>query len=136
MKCYFNSLKNYRKRKAANPKLLQDMALKERKKNKVKRRMKALEDLDAYSEGVKERMKKVITLDYMSSEDELDESFEVRPLRWRSQKCDSLFEELDRKYKERQSKKSINQTVKRTIGPFSDRPVLNAPHDNASALKK
>ena len=112
------------------------MALRERKKNKVKRRMKALEELKSYTEGNKQRIKKVITVDYMSSEDELDGSFEVRPLRWRSQKCDSLFDDLDSKYKEGRSKKSQNQTSKRTIGSFSDRPMPYVPHDNAWAIKK
>ena len=59
----------------------------------------------------------------MSSEDDNEDSFEIRPIRWRSGICDEYFESLDRKAEKLMSKKAKRQTVKRNMGPFSTRSL-------------
>ena len=54
--------------------------------------------------------------------DKSDAKFVVRPLPWRSEKCESFFLSLDHKHAKGQSKKSSLMTYQRTKGLPSDRP--------------
>lgn len=66
----------------------------------------------------------------MSSEDENEDGFEIRPLRWRSKACDAIFEKLDVSSKSSMSAKARRQTVKRTMGPFSGRGMPSSIGDD------
>ena len=72
------------------------------------------------SDELKGKALAVLNIDFMSSEDEREDDFEVRPLRWRSEACDKLFDELD-KTGDSLPPKARRQTSKRSMGPFSSR---------------
>ena len=78
----------------------------------------------------------VLTLDFMSSEEERDDNFEIRPLRWRSQACDELFKELDETGKTLMTSKARRQTSIRTMGPFSSRASPQVEPQIRWAVKK
>ena len=65
---------------------------------------------------MKEKVRTVWNVDFMSSEEDMDDYFEVRPLQWRSAECDTLFEQLDNKLEKLSSNKSKRQSLKRKTG--------------------
>lgn len=94
----------------------------------MKKRQNAL-DKRKITEELKVKALAVLNLNFMSSEEERDDDFEVRPIRWRSQACDNLFQELDKTGESLMSPKARRQTSKRTMGPFSSRecPEVSSP---------
>ena len=64
----------------------------------------------SWDDAMKEKVGSVLNVDFMSSEEDMDDHFEVRPLRWRSAECDTLFEQLDNKL-EKLSSKNRNAKV-------------------------
>ena len=85
----------------------------------------------SWSDEKKAQVSKILVLNMMSSEDETDDGYEIRPLRFRSQRCNDLLEKLDEKSKSLSSTKARKQTAKRTMGSFSQRaaPDLGAGND-------
>ena len=71
----------------------------------------------------KEKWSKVMTKEFMSSEESGDEnnSVIVRPLPWRSNRVDSFFQSLDKSSLEGKSPQSLRQMKKRVIGEVSSR---------------
>ena len=91
----------------------------------------------SYSEERKEKIRKVIQIEMMSSENEEEDGFSVRPLPWRSSKCDEIFEQLDQKLRSIKSARSKRQTLKRKIGEISRRPrPTGVKEDCLWALRK
>jgi len=88
IKTYFNSRKYYGKKLSDQSRALARHH--QRKVHKLKKRQNALEERKI-TEELKDKALAVLNLNFMSSEDERDNDFEVRPLRWRSQACDNLF---------------------------------------------
>jgi len=116
---YYNSVKYYQPKK--NDESRNTAKLNGRKREKLNKRKKALED-GPFKDADRARALKVLIMDFMSSEeDEPDGSFSVRPLRWRSTMCDDMFERLDQKTKDKMSANSRRQTVSRKIGLISGR---------------
>ncbi|XP_057311323.1 uncharacterized protein LOC130649321 [Hydractinia symbiolongicarpus] len=104
----------------------------QRKLNKSKRRTKVLQAMDLPEEK-KAKILKVLGVQYMSSEEEIDDNngryFTVHPLPWKCKKLNSTFKKLDARHQENQNKRSKNQTVRREEGRPSER---NQPPDAPS----
>jgi len=79
----------------------------------------------SWNDALKEKVAEVLTVDFMSSEEDKEDHFEVRPLQWRSAQCDTYFEQLDTKIEQTSSKKAKRQTIKRKVGPWSGRGAPN-----------
>ena len=86
-------------------------------------------------EQKKEKIKKIIQKEYVSSEEEgSDEEgrkmFLVKQPRWRSDKVSGMFQKLDEIFEtEIQKKRGKDQTIPRNPGPVSERPQpLNPPN--------
>ena len=84
-------------------------------------------------EKKKKRIRKVLSKEYISSEDEiLDQDgpaqYAVRPLVWRSERVNKLFAQLDEAYKGKQTERSRKQTNKRFLGEPSERPAPDDAH--------
>jgi len=122
---YFVSKKTMAKKKASDEKFKENAAAHQRLLNKCKRRSIALESMDI-RDSQKDKVHRVLTFEYMSSEEE-DENeeeervFVVHPLKFRSQKLVDTFKRLDSVYKDTMNKRSKNQTVKRIQGRASTR---------------
>ena len=74
----------------------------------------------------REKWEKVLTLDFMSSEDsgsdEGDEILIIRPIPCRSSKVDRMFSDLDQKTFEDKSPRARRQMKQRKVGIPSKRP--------------
>ena len=94
----------------------------------MKKRQSALEKRKI-SDEQKGKALAVLNVSFISSEDERDDDFELRPLRWRSEACDNLFAELDKTAESLMTPKARRQTTKRSMGPYSSRgsPKVSSP---------
>jgi len=120
---YYTSLKNYNERRKKDPSLQDSAAKYQRKQHKMKKRIAAVDLKRSYPVVKKGKVKKCLTMEFMSSEDEEDDgSFSIRPLPWRSEVFEKILQELDAKTRLSQSKKSKRQTILRKIGEPSARP--------------
>jgi len=136
IRIYFNSKKYYQPTesdKKANRR-------KERKKGKLAYRIETLADkVKSTPEDQKAKIRNVLTFDFMSSEESDDETgeFRVRPLRWRSDKCDNIFASLDKRYIKSLSAQAKRQRGKRVMGVFSCRPApKEVPDEDSWAIRK
>ncbi|XP_066930826.1 uncharacterized protein [Clytia hemisphaerica] len=136
---YYRSCKYYKKKKEKNPDFLSKTKLHQRKMAKLKKRKATLQKC-TLSPEVKAKIKKVLTIDYMSSEEDRSDDdgdhFETRPLRWRSVECDKQFDILDKKAFQMMSKRARRQTVVRKMGPFSCRQPPNITEHNSWAIRQ
>lgn len=95
---------------------------------------------NAIEPGLKAKIRKVLEVEYMSSEEDKSDCgadhFETRPLRWRTVECDEYFEMLDKATWKNKSARARRQTVVRKLGPFSNRPAPQRTEDNSWAIRE
>lgn len=78
--------------------------------------------------GEKEKWKKVLVPEMISSEDDNEDEdeesdvFVVRPLPWRSTAVDNFFKSLDAHSKGQKTKQAVRQMKSRVLGASSSRP--------------
>ena len=92
---------------------------------KVNERKAALEKMEFIEEGQHEKWRKVLVIEYMSSEesgvDDDNEVIIVKPLPWRSSYVNQMFRRLDDKVIAEKSPQSRRQMKKRVTGEPSIR---------------
>ena len=101
--------------------------------------MEALDCKTSWSVQDRDKIRKVLTMDYMSSEDEGEEDgndfFVVRHLPWESERLASIKKVLDTKWERSRSKRSRRQSLPRVVGNPSNRPIpANVSEDCAWAI--
>ncbi|XP_066924632.1 uncharacterized protein [Clytia hemisphaerica] len=132
---YYNSVKYYASKR--NDENRNAAKLNGRKTSKLNKRKEALAR-GPFKDSHKKKATTVMVMDFMSSEeDEPDGTFSVRPLRWRSVSCDTIFERLDEFTRDNMSANSKRQMVKRKVGLISGRGIPNElPKDTEWAVRQ
>ena len=83
----------------------------------------------------KDKVNSVLKLEYMSSEEERDDCYEVRPLQWRTNECDDVFKVLDKTSWSLMTPKARRQTGKQEFGPFSSRRAPEITQETDWAIR-
>lgn len=99
-----------------------------------------IEKKTGWDEEKKWRVRDVMDITYMSSEDEgnsdEDSFFTVKPLSWRSEEFGRRMAELDSKFEKTQSSRSRRQKIKRVKGSNPSerpKPTLRDGHEWVSS---
>lgn len=96
---------------------------------KLELRKSALFKTNALTEAQRETWKKVVTKDFMSSEESGEENVGdgarqvifIKVLPWRAPKVNRFFKTLDHKASKNKSRQSRQQTLPRVVGRYSNR---------------
>ncbi len=90
--------------------------------SKRKERQSAIQRNGKLSTEGKAKWMKVMRNDVMSSEESGDDGKNIiRPLKWRSEYVDKMFDKIDQYYGAHKSPQALRQTKERVIGEPSDR---------------
>jgi len=92
------------------------------------RRQGALRKKASYTDEEMKKVEKILTVDFMSSEEEVEsegeELFLIKKLPWRSQEADSYMRQLDSKARQLETPRGKRQRLKRVRGgEDSSRPL-------------
>ncbi|KAK3107160.1 hypothetical protein FSP39_008342, partial [Pinctada imbricata] len=141
MKRYFTSKKEAANRVAKNRQESHKkrQATYERKKEKARRRLQAVEKKTKWSEEKRGKVKKFLKnkniVKYTSSDEEADDGFLSHPFSWESDELKKIKEALDKKYLQICPARSKRMLLRRTKGSVRDREAPEVEDDLRWILK-